>query len=111
MPKPATGEFRKLVDGFEACITIQGRERKAFQLASTNEDEGRKRCVLMADLARKLRRAGHVEDAARFLEMAAQAETPDGLNKIVGAVDARLMTCARSGNRARLSTITRVGSR
>jgi hypothetical protein len=34
MPRSATGELRQLADGFAARITIEGRKRRAFPLAS-----------------------------------------------------------------------------
>src|SRR4051812_15778965 len=55
MPREATGELRPLLDGWEARITLEGRDRKSFQMPPLSEEEARKRCTLLAGLARRLR--------------------------------------------------------
>jgi integrase len=71
MPKLAEGELRWSANGAVARITLKGRDRKPFALPTCRtkaEAEERKR--ILADLARRFRRAGLVDspDVNRLLD-------------------------------------------
>ena len=90
MPREAKGELRRLAEGWEARVTIQGRERMGLELpfGVHQEAEAEERCQLLAGLARRLRKAGHVADAPALLEMAAITTTPTKLEGVLRAVEA-----------------------
>src|SRR5262249_12449529 len=89
MAKEATGECRRLVDGFEARITIEGRRREGFRLVvCRGEDEARERTREMARLAARLRRAGYVAELPKLMEQAAAARAGRPWAAVVAAVDA-----------------------
>jgi integrase len=90
MPREAKGELRKLADGWEARVTIQGRERLGLELpfSHTQEKEADDRCKLLAGLARRLRKAGAVADAPALLKMAAVAPAGPKLDGVIKAIDA-----------------------
>lgn len=74
MPKRAEGELRLTADGWVARITLKGRERLSLLLSSCKTEESAKtRCLFLADLAARFRRAGKLgdPDARKLLEMAA----------------------------------------
>lgn len=55
MPKPATGELRRLASGWEARIRIEGKTRKGFALLLTlSDDDAARRCLAMATMAKRL---------------------------------------------------------
>lgn len=89
MATPATGELRVLADGYEARIRIVGKTRKGFALAAVaGETAARQRCTAMANMAVRLRRAGHAQDAPKLLEAAAKARSGRAWDAVVAAVDA-----------------------
>ena len=76
MPKPATGELCRIASGWEARITIKGRVRRAFVLeniAVDDEPSAVARCAALADMATRLRKAGHADKAATLLDEGATA--------------------------------------
>jgi hypothetical protein len=57
MPTHATGELRRLAEGFAARITLRGRTRKDFFLTMcATESEAIERCQALASMAARLRR-------------------------------------------------------
>src|SRR5258706_13650066 len=96
MAREAKGELRKLAEGWEARVTIQGRERLGLELTFTHaqETEATERCKLLAGLARRLRNAGAVADAPALLKMAVIAPAGPKLEGVVKAIDA---LCAPGG--------------
>ena len=89
MPRPATGELRPLANGWEARIRIEGKKRRGFALlASLSDDEAAARCRGMAEMAKRLRNAGHAGEAVQLLEMAARARPGRPWEAIVAAVEA-----------------------
>jgi len=89
MAREATGQLRRLADGWEARIRISPKLRKGFELIGCRtEDEAHARCRMMADMAKRLRKAGHAGDAVQLLEMAAIATAGPKLEGVVRAVDA-----------------------
>src|SRR5262249_10310136 len=76
MPREAKGELRKLAEGWKARVTIQGKDRLGLALPFTHaqETEAEERCWLLAGMARRLRKAGQLEDAPALLKMAAIAQ-------------------------------------
>jgi integrase len=74
MAREAIGEVYRTGDGLMARITLQGRQRKSYALLTCKTDaEAEERTALLADLARKFRKAGviHSPDARKLLETAA----------------------------------------
>jgi integrase len=90
MAREAKGELRPLLDGWEARVTVQGRERIGLELPFTRDQdaEATERCRLLADIARRLRKAGHADDAPKLLEMAAIAAAGPKLEGVLRAVEA-----------------------
>jgi integrase len=91
MPKPATGELCRIASGWEARITIEGKQRKAFTLDAigpTDEESARVRCTAMAQIAARLRRAGHQGKVETLLRLAAKARGAKAWDAIGVAVDA-----------------------
>src|SRR5580658_2828061 len=76
MAKPATGELRRLADGWEARVRIEGKHRRGFFLKFLRgEVEARERCTAMATIAVRLRGAGESrEDIERILERLAETK-------------------------------------
>lgn len=78
MPRRATGELRPTALGWEARVTLQGKERiglplKAF--APADEAGARARCEALAELAARLRSAGRLDVLRPFLKRAAAARS------------------------------------
>src|SRR5258707_635017 len=98
MPREASGELRKLADGWEARVTIQGRERLGLELPFTHaqEPEATERCKLLAGLAQRLRKAGAVADAPALLKMAAMAPAGPKLDGVIKAINTM---CAPGGTK------------
>lgn len=89
MPRAATGELRKLADGFAARITLRGRARRDFVLTSCETERGAAdRCRALASLASRLRRSGHDDEIEGILQMGARARPGRPWESVVGAVDA-----------------------
>ncbi len=89
MPRPATGELRALASGYEARIRIAGKVRKGFLLTGvTGEDAARERCKAMAQIAARLRAAGHADKTEKLLQEAARARPGKAWDAILIAVDA-----------------------
>jgi len=90
MGREATGELRPLADGWAARITIQGRTRRDFVLATcATEAEAAERCKALATFAARLRRAEQsAEDTVRVLEMAAKQRAGRPWQAVCEAVDA-----------------------
>ncbi len=88
MPREATGELRTLSDGFAARITISGRTRRDFFLATcSTEPEAAERCRVLAGFAARLRRAGHADQIVKLVEMGAAAKAGRPWEAVVQAVD------------------------
>jgi len=90
MPAPATGELRPLANGWEARIRIEGKKRRGFVLAAfgpADETAARERCTAMAQIAVRLRRAGHAARTEDLLKMAAGARPGRPWEAVVAAVD------------------------
>jgi len=103
MPREATGELRPLKSGFEAIVRIEGKVRRAYVLATcTTRMEARERCTAMAQLAVRLRRAGHAEHTPKLLEMAARARPGRPWDAVLAAVDA---LCAGGTEDIRASSV------
>jgi|ERR1019366_276623 hypothetical protein len=89
MPREAKGTLRSLADGFAARITVQGRERKDFELvACSSEAEAGVRCKELASMAARLRRAGNAGEIEQLLEMGAKARAGRPWAAVCAAVDA-----------------------
>ena len=99
------GEFRRLVNGFEARIRIDANTRRGFQIEAfpKDEDAARERCTAMAIIAERLRKAGHSAETEKLLEMAARARPGRSWEAITAAVDA---LCA--GTTAKIDSATSV---
>lgn len=91
MARKATGELRALADGWEARVRIDDEgNRKGFALVaigSKDEAAAKVRCTAMADIAQRLRRAGHTAQVVDLLKMAAKARVGKPWEAVVGAVD------------------------
>lgn len=90
MPKQATGEVRIRGGVFEARITIKGRDRRSFTLPHCqNQAAAEARATVLANLARRLRKAGLVEtnQGAQLLESAAYAHTDHDLESSLADAD------------------------
>jgi integrase len=89
MPKEATGELRRLADGFAARITIEGRARKDFVLTTCATDaEAEQRCKALASMASRLRRAGQASEIEQLMAMGAKARAGRPWEAVCAAVDA-----------------------
>ena len=89
MSKEATGELRHLADGFTARITIEGRIRKDFPLTACHaEAEAIHRCKALAQIAARLRRAGHAGEIEQLIAMGAKARIGRPWEAVSAAVDA-----------------------
>jgi integrase len=89
MPREATGELRSLADGYAARITIEGRTRRDFALATCpTQADAAERCRALASIAARLRRAGKAQDIAPLLEMGAKARAGRPWEFVLAAVDA-----------------------
>jgi integrase len=89
MAREATGELRKLADGFAARITLEGRTRKDFVLtACATEPEAEARCRALAQMASRLRRAGHQGEIEQLIAMGAKARAGRPWEAVSAAVDA-----------------------
>ena len=87
MSTPATGELRPLAAGWEARIRIEGKRRASFALAVSSEVEARARCKAMAEMAVRLRKAGHLAQVEDLLTMAATARDERTWLAVAGAAD------------------------
>ncbi len=89
MSAPATGELHQLADGWEARITILGRDRRCFVLVTCpKEDDARARCTAMAGIALRLRKAGRATDEIeKVLGHASKARSGRPWTAILDAVD------------------------
>lgn len=92
MPTPVTGELRPLASGFEARIRIDDAgTRKGFALtaiSATDKAAAKERCTAMAQIALRLRRAGHGDKLPELLKMAAKTRAGRPWESILIAVDA-----------------------
>src|SRR5580704_5217532 len=88
MPREATGELKHLADGFAARITIKGRDRKDFPLPTCRtEPEALARCKALAQMAARLRRAGHASEIESMVAQGAKARAGRPWEFVVGGVD------------------------
>lgn len=88
MGTAATGELRKLANGYEARIRIEGKIRKGFALtAVAGETAARERCTAMALIASRLRAAGHSDKTEDLLKMAAKQRPGRPWEAVLAAVD------------------------
>jgi integrase len=88
MPREASGELRRLADGFAARITITGRERRDFVLvARLTEAQAEERKTELARMAARLRRAGHADKIVKLIGAGAKARQGRPWAAVVAAVD------------------------
>jgi integrase len=88
MPRSATGELRHLADGFAARITIEGRDRRDFVLATCKSEEAAaERKAALAKIAARLRRAGHVDKVLKLIETGAKVRAGRPWDTFVAAID------------------------
>src|SRR5579863_1192752 len=88
MPREASGELRRLADGFAARITIEGRARRDFVLTtSRTQEEAEARKAALAQMAARLRRAGHAGKIEKLIASGAKARTGRPWAAVVQAVD------------------------
>jgi integrase len=89
MPTQATGELAHLADGtFSARITIEGRDRREFRLATcTTEREATERKVTLAAMAARLRQCGFVTEIPTLMQEAAKARAGRPFQDVCAAVD------------------------
>ncbi|MFW6087882.1 MAG: tyrosine-type recombinase/integrase, partial [Myxococcota bacterium] len=86
MPRKATGSIRFRNGKWEARVTVGPSKRPSFQLPTCRSEEAaQERANLLAELAQRLRKAGHEDLAPQFLERAA-ARDGQGLEDVVAAV-------------------------
>ncbi len=105
MGRPSTGELRRLVDGFEARITIKGRDRAGFRLPTCKtESEARERCAAMAEIAMRVRRAGFVDHLEKLLEQAALARAGRSWEAVAAAVNTLCAGNAEDAAHAKVPT-------
>jgi integrase len=89
MPREATGELRKLADGYAALITIEGRTRKEFRLRTcATPAEATERCRALAQTAARLRRSGHAAEIEQLVAIGAKARAGRPWEAVCAAVDA-----------------------
>src|SRR5258708_6018193 len=89
MPREATGELRHLADGWAARITLKGRTRRDFVLATCpDESTAGERCKALAQMASRLRRAGHQGEIESIVAIGAKARAGRAWEFVAGAVDA-----------------------
>ena len=88
MPREATGELRRLADGFAARITVLGRKRRDFPLAiCLSEEQAEERKTELARMASRLRRAGHADKIEKLISGGAKARPGRPWSTVVTAVD------------------------
>src|SRR5579884_1315957 len=88
MPRSATGELRRLADGFAARITIAGRKRCAFPLAAClTKEQAEERKNGLARMATRLREAGHADKIAKLVASGAAARPGRPWQAVVDAVE------------------------
>jgi len=88
VPRSATGELRHLAEGFAARITIGGRERRDFPLATgLSEEQAAARKAELARMAARLRLAGHKDKLLKLISSAAVARPGRPWETIAAAVD------------------------
>ena len=101
MPKEATGELRHHGEGYAARITIEGRTRRDFPLTTCPSEAGAvERCKALAQIAARLRRAGHAGEIEQLLAMGAKARSGRPWEAIGAAVDALCAGQAREKSSA-----------
>jgi integrase len=98
MSKEATGELRPLADGFAARITIEGRMRKDFVLTTcATEAEAEQRCKALAQMAARLRRAGHAGEVEQIVAWGAKARAGRHWEAVCVAADT--LCAGRAGDK------------
>jgi len=76
MPRKAQGSVTHTRNGWTCRVTLKGRERRSYELpACRTQAEAEERAQLLADLARRFRKADLIqsEQALKLLDMAASA--------------------------------------
>jgi len=87
MPRKATASVSKHDGQWRARVTIAPKQRKFFALPTcTSEDAAKDRGQLLADIAQRLRKAGHTDLTPQFVERAAERNGKQ-LAAVVEAVD------------------------
>ena len=108
MARPATGELRPLVVGFEARIRIDDEgARKGYRLSGllpTDEVGAQERCTAMARMAQRLRRAGLVAEIDQTMTMAAKARPGKHWAAVVAAVDMLCSGTTEAADRPKVPT-------
>ncbi len=104
--RQATGELRTLADGWAARITIAGRTRRDFVLATCGtEPEARERCTALATIASRLRAAEQTGDLVKLLEMGAKARAGRPWDAVCAAVDALCAGKVQDKRAAKVPTV------
>jgi integrase len=93
MPKPIKGKVTRTAEGFQTRVTIEKKRRQTFLLPTCRtQAEAEARSVLLAEQARRLRRAGHIGSKAAdtFLLELSKARNPkdalEAINVLLGGV-------------------------
>ncbi len=110
MATQARGELRKLASGWEGRVRIDGK-RVGFTLttiAFCDEAGARARCTAMAEIAKRLAKAGHAGETEKLLEMGARARVGKPWDAVVAAVDLLCGGCTRADGVVR-PTLAEVG--
>jgi hypothetical protein len=93
MPKLPKGEVTRTAEGFQTRITIEKKSRQTFLLPTCRtRREAEARSALLAEQARRLRRAGHIGSKASdtFLLELSEARNPKdalaAIDELLGGV-------------------------
>jgi integrase len=88
MPRYALGELRRFAAGFAARITIEGRKRRTFPLAAClTSEQAEERKTHLAQMALRLREAGHADKIAKLVGTGAAARPGRPWQTVVQAVE------------------------
>jgi len=88
MPREATGQLRRLANGWEARIRLGPKSRLWFALETCRtEAEAEERCRAMAQIAKRLRLARRTDQLPKLLKMAATTRPGRPWDAIIAAVD------------------------
>jgi hypothetical protein len=99
MPREATRTVRRTADGFAARITVVGRTRRYFSLASgLTEPQAEERTKDLSRMALRLRLSGHSDKVEQLMAAGAKARPGRHWAAVVDAVD---MLCNGEAERAK----------
>lgn len=86
MARRATGEVRKLADGYQARVRIDAEHRHPFDLDAFSDDDARKKTAALSAMARRLRAVGRTpEEIIKLLSVGAESRA--NWDATVAAVD------------------------